>query len=515
VAVAFLTGREYLRVSQDRSGRARSVEEQHDDNVRAEAQHGFSINGEAYSDVSLSASRYATKVRGDFARLLADLEAGRFGADVLVLWESSRGSRRVGEWATLLDLLEDAGVKVFVTTHNRVYDPANWRDRKSLLEDAVDNEADSAKKSDAILRAAAATAARGEPHGRIPYGYRRRYDERTRKLIAQEKEPAEAAVVAELLDRLDHGHSLRAVARDFEERGIRTRPPHPCPEECKKDHKHVAPGTPGKVFEPSHLRDLALRPLYAGLRTHSSGSRSRTRYRGSLDAAVPATWPALVDRDVFHRVRNMLLDPKRRTSRPGRAKHLLSLIGTCDECGGWLTANYRRRPRREYECRDHSHVRIDADELDAYAEAVMCGYLARPEVIEGLRATPEDGGELSTVRGDLGQARGELADWRAAAGTGKVTLESFAAIEPGLMARITGLEVRERELSTPTALLVIPPGKDVARRWAAAPMSARRQVARMLLSPAILGQLRVARSPSPGHPVDPAERVVWDRDAGP
>jgi hypothetical protein len=56
-------------------------------------------------DVPLSASRCATKRRGDFARLLADLGARRFGAD----------------------LLEDAAVKVFVTTHNRLYDLANRR----------------------------------------------------------------------------------------------------------------------------------------------------------------------------------------------------------------------------------------------------------------------------------------------------------------------------------------------------------------------------------------------------
>jgi hypothetical protein len=210
----------------------------------------------------------------------------------------------------------------------------------------------------------------------------------------------------------------------------------------------------------------------------------------------------------------MLLDPERRTSRPGRGKHLLSLIGLCDVCGGPLSVTYRRAGRREYACRNFSHIYVDADDLDSYAEQVMLAYLARDDVIEQLRATPEDSGELAGVRGDLAQTRGELAQWRAAAGSGKVTLESFAAIEPGLLARITGLEARERELSTPSALSVIPPGKDVARRWAAAPMSARRTVARMLLAPPILGQLRVGRSPSPGHAVDPAERVIWDRKTG-
>src|SRR5258708_15339665 len=132
-----LAGREYLRVSQDRSGRARSVDEQHEDNLRAAEQHGFCINGEAYSDVSLSASRYGTKVRGNFARLLADLEAGRVGADVLGLWESSRGSRQVSEWAALVERLQTAGAQVCVTTHGRIYDCAHPPERPSPLADPL------------------------------------------------------------------------------------------------------------------------------------------------------------------------------------------------------------------------------------------------------------------------------------------------------------------------------------------------------------------------------------------
>lgn len=479
------------------------MEEQHDDNLRAADTHGFVINGEAYSDVSLSASRYATKVRGDFARLLSDLEAGRFGADVLVLWESSRGSRRVGEWATLVDRLQDAGVKVHVTTAQRTYDCANARDRKNLLEeDAVDAEYASDKASAAILRAAAATAARGEPHGRIPYGYSRRYDPVTRKLIAQEPEPGEAAVVRELFDRLLQGHSLHAIARDFEARGIRTRS---CPEGCERQHQH----RPGQPFSPQHLRDVALRPIYGGLRIHDPGNQNG-RYQGSLDGAVKATWPALVDEETFHFVRRMLQAPERRTSRPGRAKHLLSLIAACDVCGGLLTVSYRRG-ERQYECRMQSCVGIAADDLDRYAEDVMCAYLARPDTIEHLRATPEDGGELAKTRGELAEARAELEVLRKAGRESKVSVATLLAVEPGLVSRVEHLEARQRELSTSAALSVIPPGEDADRRWNAAPIPARRQVARLLCTPSMLGELRVRRSPSPGHRVSPEDRVTWHR----
>ncbi len=69
----------------------------------------------------------------------------------------------------------------------------------------MDSEYESAKGSARGKRAAAATARAGLPHGRIAYGYTRRYDERTRKIIAQEPHPDEAPNVTELFARLKEG----------------------------------------------------------------------------------------------------------------------------------------------------------------------------------------------------------------------------------------------------------------------------------------------------------------------
>ena len=95
------TAREYLRVSVDRSGREASQDQQHDENVHAASERNLSLLQGYRETGGVSASRFATKTRDDFARLLADLESGAFAADVLILWESSRGSRRVGEWVTV------------------------------------------------------------------------------------------------------------------------------------------------------------------------------------------------------------------------------------------------------------------------------------------------------------------------------------------------------------------------------------------------------------------------------
>jgi site-specific DNA recombinase len=272
--------------------------------------------------------------------------------------------------------------------------------------------------------------------------------------------------------------------------------------------------------------------VYGGYRLHQPGGNGQ--HRGSMEGAVDAVWPPLVDRDLLHAVRRMLMSPDRKTWRPGSGVHLLSLIARCgavvlrlDEngktrppevCSGPLTASYRRRrPLRDYECRDGGHVSIDADALDDYAEEKIYDYLVRDDVIAMLRARPEAGSELARVRADLDAARSELDILRKAAekaaGEGRLSVGTLLAVEPAMVKRIEGLEALERELTTPGELAwLIEPGEDIARRWAAAPMSARRQAARQLYSPAMLGTLRVKRSPVPGHQVDVSERVELGDD---
>lgn len=61
------------------------------------AEFGLTLGKPYREKGSASASRYAKKTRDAFAELICDLERDRFGTDTLVLWEHSRGSRRVGE----------------------------------------------------------------------------------------------------------------------------------------------------------------------------------------------------------------------------------------------------------------------------------------------------------------------------------------------------------------------------------------------------------------------------------
>src|SRR5687767_7629761 len=109
MATPLLTGREYLRVSFDRSGEERSNDDQHDDNVDIAAELGVAL-GDYYSDVGSASSKGRSK-RGDFGRLMADLTGGTFGADLLVMWEASRGSRQPEEWLNLINVCRAQSVK--------------------------------------------------------------------------------------------------------------------------------------------------------------------------------------------------------------------------------------------------------------------------------------------------------------------------------------------------------------------------------------------------------------------
>lgn len=483
------TLREYLRVSRDASGRECSPNEQHADHQRDAQHHGFTLHPESYRDIG-SASRYAKKARDDFDRMIADLKNGGFGADGLALWEGSRGSRRVSEWALLVDLLSETRKVVWIHTHGRMYTPTNPRDRRTLLEDAVDSEYESGKTSDRLTRSHASRAAEGRAVGRVSYGYRRTHDPDTGRPLGRVPDPVEAEVVRELFTRFAAGQALTAIARDFATRGL--------------------VNGRGKPFTTMHLRDMLRNRVYIGERVHIPGKETRWwRVPPDQVSITPGMWEPLVDRSVFFTVQAILTDPARVTMNPGGARHLLSMIARCDPCSGPLRAG-ERRGEWVYLC-NRGHVMVPQGELDEIGEQRILGYLSAPRVYETLQREGETAGEeLGAVDARLAEVRAELADLSARVAAGELTVAFAARTEPGIQARIADLEEQRTRLATPSKLRgVLAPGADVAARWADLDIAARREVVRIVLSVEHAGELRVTRSPSRGHRVPTRERVVF------
>lgn len=483
---------EYLRISDDRTKVKESPVQQHAGNVKLAARKGWTLKAEPYEDL-VSASQFSKKRRPNFDRLIEDLRNDTFNAGILILWESSRGSRRQGEWATLLDLCVDRGVLIHVTSHDRTYDPSNHRDRKTLDEDVVDAAYESAKISLRTKRNHAAYAEEGRPTGRVPFGYRRDYDSLTRRLIRQVAQPEEAAVIVELYTRLKAHHSLRSIAEDFKARGIKTRT--------------------GREFSSQHLRNLALMHCYAGDRIHDPDRRSGNRYKRTEQARITkGQWQALVDRETWLAVQQILSDPVRRKVRPGRGIHLLSMLVVCDVCEGPLTVRSERGVRY-YRCQRGTHVQTNYDQMNAFAEAQIIGYLGRADQAAGLWDSGADREALAQVRQTIAEVQVELKDLADQVGSGALSASFAARAEPGILRRLRTAQKREAELATPSTLRgLIDPHERVQDQWDKMPMAARRVVVKLVFSPDALGQFRLARAPRSGFPAVPvAERVVFAR----
>lgn len=474
--------REYRRLS-DKGGT--SLERQGLNNGQAAAESGW-VLGPAYIDDGLSASRFARKRRDDFEQLVTDLRGGAFGADILILWESSRGSRRVGEWVSLIELLEEKHVRIWVTTHERMYDPRNGRDRKSLLDDAVDSEYESYKTHKRVTGTAAVEAAKGRPHGFPPDGLMAVYDDKTGDLATWVENPERSHIPKELFELLEAKHSLLSIAEKFRKAGYLN--------------------LSGRPFSREHLRDMALRHAYAGLRHHKG-----TVYDG--------VWDGIVSAKRFWNVQKFLGDPSRKTTRDGRAKHDLTAGLRCGRCLGEMAVN-SKNGQLVYRCKKGCvHIqKAPVDDLIIGRPGdlgALLEYLARDDIYDVLRVPGSDDASVQVLQAELAKARAERDEMRTAKGSNMaqvlVLANSLAAKEE----EVTELETRERELTVPSSILsIIKPGADVWTSWHQAPIPARRDAVRRILAPRYLGQPHILPSPRTGPNQPIAERLSWRRITG-
>src|SRR6218665_55066 len=393
-----LTVREYLRVSKDDRRTGKSPDQQHNENLLAFKREGFTLHpAQPYRDVDRSASRYTHTTPQAFEQLVRDLENDVFGAGFLALWESSRGSRKVSEWSRLIELCEERSVRIWVTTHGRLYDPSNARDRRSLHEDAVDAEYESDKTSERIRRNVRDAAKRGRPHGKNIYGYRRIYDSTTRELIKIEEHPEQAPVVREAAQRILDGDSLYAIAKDFNLRDIAPRRP------TRKDHRSNLGWTPPAV------KQMLTTPAYAGKRQHKD------------QIIGDAIWPAIIEQETWYRLQEILRPDNRRRTNNWPVTHLLSGIAFCAVCRSPLRVGKQnagsrptrssegetdndppaRRPRYyAYVCRGAAgrpdpdgkygfHVAMKEEHLDKIVKELLFARISRRDFLVSLGAKDE------------------------------------------------------------------------------------------------------------------------------
>jgi site-specific DNA recombinase len=452
----------YQRVS---DGTDKSVDEQNAANEAAAATFGWRTT--SYSD-AVSASRFGRRARPGWARLMADVAAGKY--QNVILWEGSRGDRKLTSWSAFLDSCRDTGTNIYITSRARLYDMQNSEDWETLARQGVKNAVESEDTSLRVRRGVTGAADSGIPFGRIPYGYRRTYTSepgRKKPLPHQEPHPDEAPLVEEIITRISKSDAISAIIKDLAARNVRTR-------------------AGGRWSRGSVTRLVTEGVVYIGKRRQNGGP------------LLDGNWPAIVDPGIYWRAVAVLADPARKPRgggiRPGNARWLLSYLATCDKCGGPLSVRHTPRSAGQkppyYRCLNYGCVSAPVEWLDALITAGIVATCSHPILYKFI--TGEEDQEAQSVRDEAQAERDRLADFEEQAITGEISAASFARIAKRIEARIAELDTRAQQLSVPPALrdLVGAPVPDralrekaIAKRWAGMPVTAQRHVVATLCAP--------------------------------
>ena len=171
------------------------------------------------------------------------------------------------------------------------------------------------------------------------------------------------------------------------------------------------------------VRRIALNPAYTGKRS----------YNGVL---FDAMWPPLVNPVVFQAASDVLRDPTRLTTRPGRARWLLSHIAVCDVCDAPLAAlphgagKGSRYPM--YRCSGDACVFIRMDYLDAY----VTGRVRR--LMSTVTFTGNDG-EALKLRSEAAKLQASLDTKARACARGEMSDRAYMLMEADLLPKIARL----------------------------------------------------------------------------
>ena len=280
----------YTRLSHDASGAQTATRRQQSACEAFAELRGWTVVN-VFEDVDLSAYK-SSVVRPAYERMLSAIKERR--VDGVVAWKLDRLVRRPAEFERFWSTCEDRNV--FLASAMEPIDTSTDLGVALVRVLVAFASLESATIGVRLRAKMRERADSGVPHNPAPaFGYRRGW---------QELDVEQAALIREAADRVLKGESLRAVVLDWNSRGVK----------------------PVRAARWSNqaLRDLLMSRRLVGERVH----------RGEVVAK--GNWPAILDIETGRRVRDLLLDPDRRTSYPDGERHFLTGLLRCGKCGATL-----------------------------------------------------------------------------------------------------------------------------------------------------------------------------------
>lgn len=280
----------YLRISKDKAlgteDEGLAVDRQRKDIHKLLKSKQWEI-GKEYLDNDVSASGKVP--RPAYAQMLKDFEAGEI--DAIAAWKLDRLWRVPKELEHIIELVEKTSLTVATVDSDIDLNTGQGRVMARVLTAFAQDELDKRSARQKAKFAQDREAGRNHWRGRRPFG-----------LTLEGKEvPEEAQALRDIAEMILDGGTISAGVELLKERGILT--------------------TFNKEWQRQPLRRTLMLPRVAGLLEHD----------GEL---LPGNWDAVLDRDTWEAVCNILTTPGRAKPKRTKEEYLLSGLLTCDECGG-------------------------------------------------------------------------------------------------------------------------------------------------------------------------------------
>lgn len=456
----------YARISSDPEGDRLGVTRQTEDCQALAERKGWPV-AEVYVDDDRSA--YSGKPRPEYRRMLADISAR--AVDGLIVYNLDRLHRQPRELEAFFDVVDAAGLTALASVEGDINLASHdGRFHARILGAVARKSSDDASRR--IKRKNEERASQGLPTGggTRPFGYRP-----DRVTV----DPVEAALVREAAHRALAGDSVRAIATDWNARGI--------------------PTAAGKRWTVETLRRMLYSARISGQREHLG------------EIVAPGQWAAIITPEETARLRAILDERTRIRSRPVR-RYLLSGLLRCDLCDAPLVSRPQANGDRRYVCAKgpgHSgcgRMAIRADGVEAFlAEAVLV-QLDTPAVAAALAGAASADVASAAEHDALRQDREQLDELARAYGDKLVTFPEWLAARAPIEARI---DAAQRKLSRTSRSAAVDPyvGHSGVLRaaWPTLPLNRQRSIVSALLDRAVI------RSAVPGRTAFDPERIepVW------
>lgn len=439
----------YTRISVDPSGEGLGVDRQLEDCQALAERLGWSVV-ETYSDNDISA--FSGRHRPGFEAMLDGMKNGEY--DALLCWHTDRLHRNMKDLERLIEVADVGGVDIR-TVQGGDLDLSTSAGRMvarilgSVARQESEHTSERRKRANEQKAASGVWSTSRRPFGYTPTG--------------EPHEPEASAVTTAAADVLA-GTSLRQIAREWNESGLRT-----------------AHG--GIEWRATSVRRILSSPRYAALVVH----------RGSV--AGKGNWEPLIDEDAHRALLALFNDSSRTTTVSFERKHQGSGVYRCGVCDKRLILHVAMGGARSYRCPQH-HVRRQLAALDEYVDAIVIGRLTAPDAQLVLDEPERDLPAMQTARDGLQDRLNELSSMFAG---GLIEGSQLKRGTAELREKIAVLdaELAAARMVSPLADLVLT-GDQLGKRWAELSPDLRGKVINSLLT------VTVQKSPKGLRRFDPS-----------